>query len=220
MVGEKEQAMPETTPGAPPKTAPRGARKRDRAATEGALMAAAVRLLERDGVLAGLNMQAVSDEAGLNRGLIHHYFGSRQALLRAALQRGVEANRAQFQRWRSLSAGEKGHIGLGNNLRDPRFARLQTLLALDGDDQFEPIPYLPERLTDAMREQAAGAWAPDTDLPAMLSLWDTILYGHVVFRESIARQMKIPAAELDMRVFTLLDRMFAVIKGPADGHEM
>jgi AcrR family transcriptional regulator len=194
-------------------TAPRGARKRDRAATESALMAAAIRLLERDGVLAGLNLQEVSDEAGLNRGLIHHYFGSRQALLRAALQRGVESNREGYLRSRHRPADEKGQMELWAYLRDPRYARLQTLLALDGDDQFEPIPYYPERLNDAMREQAAGAWAADTDLPAMLAIWDTFLYGYIDFREALSRQMGIPLAKLDTRVFALLDRMFAAIKG-------
>lgn len=194
---------------------PRGARKRDRAATEAALMAAAIRLLERDGVLAGLNLQEVSDEAGINRGLIHHYFGSRQALLRAALQRGVEANRQGFERGRYRPAEEKGLFELWNYLREPRFARLQTLLALDGDEQFEPIPFYPERLNDAMREQAEGVWSPDTDLPAMLAIWDTFLYGYIVFREALARQMEMPQRQLDTRVFEVLERMFAAIKGPA-----
>src|SRR5690606_36581152 len=66
-------------------TRPRPTRPPDRAATEAALEQAALRLLERNGVLAGLNLREVADEAGVNRGLVYHYFGSRRDLLRAAL---------------------------------------------------------------------------------------------------------------------------------------
>ncbi|HAM48545.1 MAG TPA: TetR family transcriptional regulator, partial [Alphaproteobacteria bacterium] len=48
----------------------------DRGASEAALEAAALRLLRRHGVLAGLNLREVADEAGVNRGLVYHYFGS------------------------------------------------------------------------------------------------------------------------------------------------
>lgn len=58
----------------------------DRAATEAALEEAALRSLERDGVLAGLNLREVAAEAGVNRGLVYRYFGSPRELLRAALR--------------------------------------------------------------------------------------------------------------------------------------
>ena len=34
-------------------------------------------LIRRNGVLAGLNLREVADRAGVNRGNIYHYFGSR-----------------------------------------------------------------------------------------------------------------------------------------------
>jgi AcrR family transcriptional regulator len=43
---------------------------------------AARELLERDGVLGGLNLREVADHAGVNRGLVYHCFGSRRDLLR------------------------------------------------------------------------------------------------------------------------------------------
>ena len=49
----------------------------NRPATEAALQTAALDLLERNGVLAGLNLREVADEAGVNRGLVYHYFGTR-----------------------------------------------------------------------------------------------------------------------------------------------
>ena len=59
----------------------------DRAATEELRQDAALRLLDRDGVLSGLNLREVADEAGVNRGLVYHYFGSRAALQRRALRK-------------------------------------------------------------------------------------------------------------------------------------
>jgi AcrR family transcriptional regulator len=43
---------------------------------------AARELLERNGVLGGLNLREVADHAGVNRGLVYHCFGSRRDLLR------------------------------------------------------------------------------------------------------------------------------------------
>jgi len=51
--------------------------------------------LNRDGVLAGLNLREVAAEAGINRGLGHHYFGSRRDLLRADTLRVFERDVAE-----------------------------------------------------------------------------------------------------------------------------
>jgi len=70
-------------------------RRPDRSATEAALTTAALRLLDRDGVLAGLNLREGAAEAGINRGLRHHYFGSRRDLLRADTRRFFERDVAE-----------------------------------------------------------------------------------------------------------------------------
>src|SRR2546423_12837263 len=66
-------------------------RPMDRARTEQALEDAALALLEREGVLAGLNLQKVADDAGVNRGLVYHYFGSRRGPLRKGRRRNATA---------------------------------------------------------------------------------------------------------------------------------
>ena len=62
-------------------------KKRSRAETEQKLIEVALKLLRDKGILAGLNLREVADGAGVNRGNIYHYFGSRQELLRAAINR-------------------------------------------------------------------------------------------------------------------------------------
>ncbi|MBT5011064.1 MAG: helix-turn-helix transcriptional regulator, partial [Gammaproteobacteria bacterium] len=64
---------------------------RGRAETERRLIEVALELIQKNGVLAGLNLRQVAEGAGVNRGNIYHYFGSRQDLLRAAINRRFNA---------------------------------------------------------------------------------------------------------------------------------
>jgi AcrR family transcriptional regulator len=59
-------------------------------------------------VLSGISLKDVADEAGLSRGLIHHYFGSRQALLRSALEARRRDAAADITPW--LSTGNESRF--------------------------------------------------------------------------------------------------------------
>src|SRR3954453_22491559 len=65
--------------------APTGAR----AAAEEALLDAAERLLAEAGY-AGITTRRLAEEAGVNHGLVHYYFGSNENLLVRALERFTE----------------------------------------------------------------------------------------------------------------------------------
>jgi AcrR family transcriptional regulator len=60
-----------------------------RAAAEGALLDAAERLLVEVGH-AGITTRRLAEEAGVNHGLVHYYFGSNENLLVRALERFTE----------------------------------------------------------------------------------------------------------------------------------
>ncbi|MFI6907690.1 TetR/AcrR family transcriptional regulator [Nonomuraea sp. NPDC050394] len=178
-----------------------------RAATEAALMAAALRLLERDGVLAGLSLQAVADEAGVNRGLIHHYFGSRQALLRAALEARKNAGEVPFEQVREDAPADKEAWSFEAHARDSSYARVVALLALDGDEEFAPMPYVERRLADLRRESDEGRLPQDVDLAAILVMWDSFFYGYFVMRTALARQLGVTPEQLDQRVVGTYNRL-------------
>ena len=57
-----------------------------RSAAEDALLDAAERLLVEVGY-AGITTRRLAEEAGVNNGLVHYYFGSNEALLVRALER-------------------------------------------------------------------------------------------------------------------------------------
>lgn len=188
-----------------------------RETAERALQSAALRLLRRDGVLAGLNMQEVADEASVNRGLIHRWFGSRQALLRAALRSRQEGLAGEVQRSLSESSpARRTDWAVRQYVADPSYAQMVMLLALDGDDAFEPVPYLEQRLHAFAAEIDGGVWADDVDPLALTVLWDVILDGYFTMRPALVRQVGIDAEELDRRVFAAVGRLFGAVLNVSD----
>lgn len=90
------------------------ARVKTRASAEEALLDAAERMLVDVGY-AGITTRRLGEEAAVNHGLIHHYFGSLDALLVAALERFttrlIERQRALYssdvpfvEKWRTAMA--------------------------------------------------------------------------------------------------------------------
>ena len=109
---------------------------RGRAETERRLIEVALELIQKNGVLAGLNLRQVAEGAGVNRGNIYHYFGSRQDLLRAAINRRFNA----FVNAYTKSKAEAGFVArrlrafASNASNDSNDSMLRALLVLDGDD--------------------------------------------------------------------------------------
>jgi AcrR family transcriptional regulator len=181
--------------------------RRDKAATEQALLDAALDLLHRDGVLVGLNMQEVADRAGVSRGLIHHHFGSRRALMRAALTRELGAGTTGALRWRATDPKERNRRSFRQLVKNPDAARMLALLLIDQDESLKPLPFLEERLSDSRREQAEGKLPPDVDHEAVAVLWDSLALGYTLLRESAARQLQLGVAALDGRMVDVLDEV-------------
>jgi TetR/AcrR family transcriptional regulator len=79
------------------------ARTSARAAAEEALLDAAERLLVDVGH-AGITTRRLAEEAGVNHGLVHYYFGSNETLLARALERFTER---LIERQRALYASDE-----------------------------------------------------------------------------------------------------------------
>jgi hypothetical protein len=70
---------------------------RDRRVTERRILDATWRLFDQDGPLAGINLQRVADEAGVNRSLVYQYLGTREDLVRTALTERLKRGRPLFR---------------------------------------------------------------------------------------------------------------------------
>ncbi|MEB8338392.1 TetR/AcrR family transcriptional regulator [Streptomyces endophyticus] len=188
----------------------------DSEATSRLLEHAALELIERDGVLAGLNLREVADRAGVNRGLVYHYFGSRRDLLRAALQRTAAERRERLlveegpRRFGDrVARSVRGCVRLASSVR------LLMLLMLDGDTKLRAMP-LRERTQERLRTDIdSGYVAGDVDPVALHAFLQSVNYGYVLTRSSLAKEFGIGVRDLDERFVALLERMSTGVDGPA-----
>jgi AcrR family transcriptional regulator len=166
---------PPTTKAAP-KAAPAPApRRRDRAATEEALLDAAERVVARDG-FAALNVRAIAAEAGVDRKLVYRYFGDADGVL-ARLG-------AREERW----GGKRASAPIATTYADAMVAllrdyardlgrddTLQRMLAWELTGSSDALTGLDRARSAAMRSRMdtmRGALRPppDVDAPAVIAV--------------------------------------------------
>lgn len=173
--------------------------KRNRADTEQRLIDVALEMIQRNGVLGGLNLREVAEAAGVNRANIYHYFGSRQELLRAAINRQFEGV------MRSLYKARKDKSFIERRLEAFRLnegndSLLRAVLILDGDKSVDPIPRLEEGLSELRQDVIDGQIHPKHDLEILQVALSALLRGYRIFRVPYARRLGIKVSELDERV--------------------
>ncbi|MFJ7255139.1 TetR/AcrR family transcriptional regulator [Streptomyces sp. NPDC098085] len=184
-------------------------RRRTRQETEADLLAAAHRLLQRDGVLAGVNLREIANEAGVNHGQIYQYFGTRQALLRASVADLVERQTADQDGHWELPFAERRAAMFRHRLEGSELVKLEALLALDGDENFSPLPRFAQTRRSLARDQEEGSLPDDADAVAAHVMTAAAQMGYVIFREAYARDTGIPLEELDERAAGAFARMVA-----------
>lgn len=172
--------------------------------TKRALEHAALRLLNDGGLLAGFTLQQVAEEAGFAKSLVYHYYGDRQALLRSALRHGAmelqhtirSAPYASFDRRLSTLARAA--------LRYPDAVPLMTLLLIDRDPRLRTMPIRDQTMGDFYEDLRLGLLPPDADIDALLGLGNALIYGYILFRDGLARQMDVGRGVLDSRFRRLM----------------
>jgi AcrR family transcriptional regulator len=182
--------------------------------TRDALMDAAIDQLSAKGVLAGLNLREVADAVGVTPANIYYYFGTRQGLLRAALARETvrhltepvaEAEHTDFVQRRLLMFDA---IGANHDLV------LTALLALDGDPDYEPMPFLESSRHRYAELVATGQLDADLDTDAAHLLGIAAAIGVSIYADAAARQLGTTAEELRARTRAVFERMLTAIATP------
>lgn len=194
---------------APPARRRRGTRQE----TEAALLDATLRLLARDGVLAGVTVRDVAQEAGVNHGQIYEYFGDRRGLLRAAITRAITRAGLDTQHW-DRDFTERRRAVWDQSLRHPDVIALAALLALDGDTEFQIFPFIDRTRAALDRDREAGSLPADSDAELLHAMTAATYLGYCIFREAIARDLAIEAEDLDARAAVVFDR---ITRGLASG---
>ena len=189
---------------------------RSRAETEQRLIDVTLKLLRDKGILAGLNLREVADGAGVNRGNIYHYFGSRQELLRAAINR-------QFKSIvESLTKGAEPARFVARRLRAFRIhnndssndSQLRALLVIDGDNTVDPIPLYESSLSQLRQDVIDGDIDPGHDLEALQVAISAVLRGYRIFRVPYAKRLGILPIELDKRFASIIQTWLEAMSRP------
>jgi AcrR family transcriptional regulator len=194
------------------------ARARNRVATEADLLGAARRLVERDGVLAGLNLQEVANEAGVNRGLIYQYFGSRERLLKAALA-DLQWDRDAVLGQEYLPFAERRRRIFSAALDNATLFKLEALLAITNDDDLRLFPHLDVTVQELERDRRDGHLPQDADGVALHVLTAATYLGYAIFREAMARDTGIAEVQLDERIRKAFDQMLSALTREAAASE-
>lgn len=109
-------------------------RLRNRERVEQELVAAAADLLGEVGPRA-VTVRMIAERAGVNHGLIHHYFGGKSELLRTAMTRLIEEHR-DFAKERSGGRAFPAPLAL---TEDQRYLRAVVRAVLDGENELATI---------------------------------------------------------------------------------
>jgi AcrR family transcriptional regulator len=173
-------------------------------------MDAALDLLTERGVLAGLNLREVADRVGVTPANIYHLFGSRQGLLRAALIRETDHLIAAIAEVGALPYVERRIRMFDAITERPRLA-LTALLALDGDPDYRPFPFLDATLVSYRAQVEAGTISPDLDIEAAHVFGLATSIAVAIYGDSAARQLEVTPKELRERMRTILEQMLTAL---------
>ena len=160
---------------------------------------AALRLLTDGGLLAGFTLQQVGDEAGVAKALVYHYFADRQALMRSALRHGAIELQTTFRAIPYSHYRRRLGVLAKATLAHPDAVQLMTLLLIDHDPRLRTMPLREQTMSDFERDVREGTLPAATDIEALFGVQNCLLYGYVLFRDGLARQMGVSRASLDQR---------------------
>lgn len=164
-----------------------------------ALVDATAAMLAEEGP-ARISLRGIADRAGVNKGQIHHYFGSKQALIEAAVrQLATEHHRNATER-----SGGPMPVPLTLGL-DAQYLQAIVRLVLDGDldtaglefDEGISVPRraMLEAATKATRDEVVDPADVPLDLKAAVAGAMATELGWAAFRDFILRAVQVDEPE-------------------------
>lgn len=115
-------------------------------ATRAALIDAGIRIFGRDGFLAATT-KAIAIDAGVNQALISYYFGGKEGLYRAVVERIVDEIEARIGPVAAKADAARREMDAAGRFRHA------------GGDYLEPLLELLDRFVDVLTADESAAWA-------------------------------------------------------------
>ena len=169
-------------------------------------MDAALEQLLSKGALAGLNLREVADAVGVTPANIYYFFGGRQGLLRAAINRELELLAEPMEQLVGAPFAERRVRMFDEILRLPTL-RLSALLALDDDPDYVPLPFLSTSRSEWQGQVDSGDLPDSLDVEAVYLVTVMASVGMSLYAPALARQLRVDEDELLARTRTMIDHM-------------
>jgi AcrR family transcriptional regulator len=195
----------------------RRARRSREEASRALIAAAAALFAERSS--GHVTVREIADRAGVNHGLVHRYFGTKQNLRRAALEKTQLEVAATL-----VDANDLRHsvqVVYRSMLGEKEFVAALARAALDGELPDFPAGYptiqgLLERLEDA----GAGRGSPPVDPRVVVLCLGSLVLGYDLFQEFLRRGTGLAATPDDEVEGLVLDVVLGMLElglGPEQG---
>src|SRR3954447_3721779 len=157
-----------------PAESQRATARRDPEATRARIMEAAVREFSAKGI-SGARVDAIAAQAGANKRMLYHYFGSKYGLFREVLRRELGA-RVQRTREQGTDRRQRLVQRQASHAEDPVWVRLLMWEALESpaDDAGDRATWYQDWVAALRADQEAGLIPGDLDV-AQLALSDLAL---------------------------------------------
>ena len=171
--------------------------RRGRVDVEERLVAAAADLLGEVGPRA-MSVRQVAERAGVNHGLVHHYFGGKDGLARAGMKRLV-AEHMQWVRGRNEGRSIPSPLALSG---DQRYLRAVVRCVLDGETELALTELtegvsVPRSAMDAVVARD-GRDEPDVETRAVVAATMALEMGWAALEPFILAITGTPAADADL----------------------
>jgi AcrR family transcriptional regulator len=180
--------------------AARRRRTRPRLEIERALIDSAARLLEQQGPRS-VTVKAIAEQAGVNHGYVHHYFGSKEALVGRVLDElAVEVTR-------DLSEG----VVFDGTSSGARYVRVACRAALDGyDPGFIDRDFPVRRMLEEIGRERFGLDDSSVQLRAVQVL--ALAMGWLLFEPFLVRAGSLSESELNSLRWELEAAMLHLVR--------
>ncbi len=169
-------------------------------------MDAALDQLLSKGALAGLNLREVADAVGVTPANIYYFFGGRQGLLRASINRELELLAEPMEALVGAPFAERRVRMFDEILRLPTL-RLSALLALDDDPDYVPLPFFAASRKEWQAQVDSGDLPDTLDVEALYLVTVMASVGMSLYASALARQLEVEEDELMSRTRTMIHHM-------------
>jgi AcrR family transcriptional regulator len=156
-----------------------------------------------------VTLREIAERAGVNYGLIHHYFGTKDAIVSELIRRASEAGAASMAGTESIGDALRALVDVNSPGTHTRMLAWALLSDRHAPARFTESPAV-RHLAEMASRPRAGADVPCADPQVLAAVLASALMGWQLFRPFVVAAADLtdrPAAELNAAVYDTVRRL-------------